>query len=51
LDLTDEGLLAELEQHKIDATSELALNTKGKKKGKDKKTKKAKKSKGKSKKR
>jgi len=51
LDLTDEGLLAELEQHKIDATSELALNTKGKKKGKDKKTKKAKNSKGKRKKR
>jgi len=50
LDLTDEGLLAELEQHKIDATSELALNTKGKKKGKDKKTK-AKNSKGKGKKR
>ena len=51
LDLTDEGLLAELEQHKIDAASELALNTKGKKKGKDKQTKKAKRSKGKSRKR
>ena len=50
LDLTDEGLLAELEQHKIDATSELALNTKGKKKGNDRNSK-AKKSKGKSKKR
>jgi hypothetical protein len=51
LDLTDEGLLAELKQHKIDATSELALNTKGKKKGNDRNSKKAKKSKGKSKKR
>jgi phosphatidylserine/phosphatidylglycerophosphate/cardiolipin synthase-like enzyme len=51
LDLTDEGLLAELEQHKIDAADELALNAKGKKKGKDKKAKKAKKSKGKGKKR
>jgi phosphatidylserine/phosphatidylglycerophosphate/cardiolipin synthase-like enzyme len=51
LDLTDEGLMAELEQHKIDAANELALNTKGKKKAKDKKTKKAQKSKGKNKKR
>jgi cardiolipin synthase len=51
LDLTDEGLMAELEQHKIDATGELALNANGKKKGKGKKAKKAKKSKGKNKKR
>jgi phosphatidylserine/phosphatidylglycerophosphate/cardiolipin synthase-like enzyme len=51
LDLTDEGLMAELEQHKIDAASELALNKNGKKKGKDKKAKKAKKNKTKSKKR
>jgi hypothetical protein len=51
LDLTDEGLMAELEQHKIDATGELALNANGKKKDKDKKAKKAKKSKGKNKKR
>jgi cardiolipin synthase A/B len=51
LDLTDEGLLAELEQHKIDAASELALNTEGKKEAKDKKTKKAQKGEGKSKKR
>jgi phosphatidylserine/phosphatidylglycerophosphate/cardiolipin synthase-like enzyme len=51
LDLTDEGLMAELEQHKIDAASELALNKNGKKKGKDKKATKAKKNKTKSKKR
>jgi cardiolipin synthase A/B len=51
LDLTDEGLLAELEQHKIDAAGELALNTKGNQEAKDKKTKKAQKSEGKSKKR
>ncbi len=42
LDLTDEGLLAELEQHKIDAAGELALGTNGKKKGKDGKAKKGK---------
>jgi len=29
LDLTDEGLLAELEQHNIEATNELALNANG----------------------
>jgi len=41
LDLTDEGLLAELEEHKIDAASELALNRKAKKKENAKKMKKA----------
>ena len=51
LDLTDEGLMAELEQHKIDAASELALGRNGKKKGKDKKAKKSKKGKAKNKKR
>jgi cardiolipin synthase A/B len=39
LDLTDEGLLAELEEHKIDAASELALGKKSKKKEALKKTK------------
>jgi phosphatidylserine/phosphatidylglycerophosphate/cardiolipin synthase-like enzyme len=42
LDLTDEGLLAELEEHKIDAAHELALNEKSKNSANDKKTKKAK---------
>jgi cardiolipin synthase A/B len=32
LDLTDEGLLAEMEEHNMDAGNELALNAKGKKK-------------------
>jgi cardiolipin synthase len=32
-DLTDEGLLAELEEHKIDAAEALALNKSGEKKG------------------
>jgi len=32
LDLSDEGLLEELEEHKIDATEELALHGRGKKK-------------------
>lgn len=45
LDLTDEGLLAELEQHKIDAASELALGKRLKKKENVKKKKKAGKSK------
>jgi phosphatidylserine/phosphatidylglycerophosphate/cardiolipin synthase-like enzyme len=39
LDLTDEGLMADLEQHNIDAAKELALNDKGKKKRKAKKEK------------
>jgi cardiolipin synthase A/B len=50
LDLTDEGLLEELEQHKIDAAGELALIKKGKKKEKGGKKKKAKKGTAKSKK-
>jgi phosphatidylserine/phosphatidylglycerophosphate/cardiolipin synthase-like enzyme len=41
LDLTDEGLLAELEAHKIDAASELALSGKPKKKENAEKMKKA----------
>lgn len=41
LDLTDEGLLAELEAHKMDAASELALNRKPKKKENAEKMKKA----------
>jgi hypothetical protein len=32
LDLSDEGLLEEMRQHKIDAEAELALNEKRKKK-------------------
>jgi cardiolipin synthase A/B len=48
LDLTDEGLLAELEEHKIDAAHELALNEKSKNSANEKKTKKAEQARGKS---
>jgi cardiolipin synthase A/B len=51
LDLTDEGLLAELEQHKIDGGGELALRGKGKKPKKDAKSKKSTKAKKRNKKR
>jgi cardiolipin synthase A/B len=47
LDLADEGLLAELEEHKIDAAHELALNEESKNSEKGKKTKKAKQARGK----
>lgn len=47
LDLTDEGLLAELERHKIDAAGELALSRNSKRNKKTQKTEKVKKRKGK----